>query len=114
MVFPSKFEAASFPIWDAFLAGVPVACSNVTSLPQQVGDAALIFDPDDALSMANAIERLWTTPLLCNTLVERGRANVARFTWRRTARHFRAHYRRILGHPLDDDDMQLLSSPPLM
>ena len=43
VVVPTLFESASFPIWEAFQRGVPVACSTVTALPRQVGDAALLF-----------------------------------------------------------------------
>jgi alpha-1,3-rhamnosyl/mannosyltransferase len=114
VVIPTKFEAASFPIWDAFLAGTPVACSNVTSLPQQVGKEALLFDPEDTGAIADAIQKLWTDPLLCKKLVAGGRANVTRFTWSRTVRHFRAHYRRIAGRLLTDEDWQILQAPPLL
>lgn len=112
VIIPSKFEAASFPLWEAFLAGTPAACSNVTSLPQQAGDAALVFDPEQPENIAAAIHRLWTNEVLCNTLVENGKKKVARFNWDRTARTFRAHYRRIAGRALTDEDRQLLASMP--
>lgn len=112
VVIPSRFEAASGPLWEAFTAGVPAACSSVTSLPTQAGDAALIFDPDDLDRMADAIVRLWTDPRLCETLVVRGRKRVAGFTWDRTARKFRARYRRLAGWPLSDEDWTLLTAPP--
>jgi len=114
VVIPSKFEAASFPLWDAFLSGVPAACSTVTSLPKQAGDAALLFDPDSPEEMADAIQRLWTDAELRATLVARGESSVSRFTWERTARHFRAHYRRIAGRALTEADVELLSAPPLL
>ncbi len=113
-VIPTRFEAASFPVWEAFLAGTPVACSNVTSLPEQAGDSAILFGPDDTVAMADAVRRLWTDEALCRTLVERGRANVSRFSWDRTARMFRAHYRSIAARSLSDDDRALLSAPPLL
>jgi glycosyltransferase involved in cell wall biosynthesis len=114
VVIPSKFEAASFPLWEAFLAGVPVACSNVTSLPRQAGDAALIFDPDRPEEIAEAILSLWTEEALRRTLGERSKMNVARFTWDRTARAFRAHYRRLANRPLTQEDRELLAAPPLL
>jgi glycosyltransferase involved in cell wall biosynthesis len=95
VVIPSRFEAASAPLWEAFLAGVPAACSNVTSLPQQAGDAALVFDPDDVAAMAAAILRLWTDGDLRDRLVHRGRIQVAELQWDTTARLFRTHYRRL-------------------
>ncbi len=108
---PTKFEAVSFPMWEAFLAGVPVACSRVTSLPAQAGDAALLFDPDDVEEMGEAIRRLWTEAELRAELAERGRRRVAGFSWERTARRFRAHYRRLAGRRLEAEDERLLREP---
>jgi glycosyltransferase involved in cell wall biosynthesis len=113
VVIPTKFEAGSFPLWEAFLMGVPAACSNVTSLPEQAGSAALLFDPDKPEEIASQIYRLWTDDKLRSELVERGRQNVARFSWERTARVFRAHYRRIADEPLNDEDIALLTAPSL-
>ncbi len=47
VVIPTLYEAASFPLWEAFSSGAPAACSNVTSLPEIAKDAAVIFDPND-------------------------------------------------------------------
>ena len=113
VVVPTLFEAAGGfgPIAEAFLAGRPVACSNVTSLPDEVGDAALVFDPLDVPDMAESIERLWTDPALCDQLAERGRLKVARYDWVRTARIFRAHYRQIAERQVTDEDKALLAAP---
>lgn len=113
VVIPTRFEAASFPLWEAFLAGAPAACSNVTSLPEQAGDAALVFDPDRPEEMASAVRRLWLDSSLRERLARNGRENVKRFSWERTARIFRAHYRRILGTPLDGEDRLLVGAPPI-
>ncbi|MBI3745844.1 MAG: glycosyltransferase family 4 protein [Chloroflexi bacterium] len=108
VVVPTLFEAASGPLWEAFASGVPAACSNVTSLPEQAGGAALIFDPKDPTAIADAVARLWTDAALRVELVERGRANVGRYSWDTTARLFRAHYRRVararLSHEGDQQD----------
>ena len=114
VVIPTKFEAASFPLWEAFLAGAPAACSNVTSLPEQAGDSALIFDPDRPEQIADAIYRLWMDAELRRILVQKGTANVSRFTWDRTARTFRAHYRRIANRSLTEEDRELVSAPLLL
>ena len=114
VVIPTLFEAASGPLNDAFLAGVPAACSNVTALPRQAGDAALVFDPREPAAIARAIRQLWTDEPLRQTLITRGRARVAQFSWDRTARHFRAHYRRIGGRPLTNEDRRFLSDEPLL
>lgn len=114
VIIPTLFEAASVPLNDAFLAGAPAACSNVTSLPQQAGDAALVFDPYDVTSIASAIARLWTDAPLRQRLAAKGRERVAQFTWERTARHFRALYRMIAQRQLTDEDRAMLSQPPLL
>jgi glycosyltransferase involved in cell wall biosynthesis len=112
MVVPTLFEAASFPVWEAFRAGTPVACSNVTSLPRQVGEAGLVFDPHSAASIADAVERLWTDPPLRERLSGLGRSRVRRFTWCETARRFAAVYRRAAGAELTDEDRHLLEEKP--
>ncbi|MGA2889974.1 MAG: glycosyltransferase family 1 protein [Terracidiphilus sp.] len=114
VIIPTLFEAGSFPLWEAFLTGKPAACSNVTSLPGQAGDAALIFDPYDVDEMAKAIERLWTERELCATLVARGKENLARYSWDTTARTFRALYRELGKRALSTEDEELLSRRPLM
>jgi len=114
VVIPTRFEAASFPLWEAFLAMAPTACSNVTSLPRQAGDAALTFDPDDVRQIASCLQRLWTDAGLRRELAQRGRDNVSRFSWQKTALGFRAHYRRILGLELTQQDTAILNEPPLL
>lgn len=112
VVIPTRFEAASSPLWEAFASGTPAACSRVTSLPDQAGDAALLFDPDAPAEIARAILRLWDDEPLRHQLAARGRGRVAEFTWDRTARLFRAHYRRLSGRPLTLEDRAQLAEPP--
>jgi glycosyltransferase involved in cell wall biosynthesis len=109
---PTLFEAASGPLNEAFMAGAPAACSNVTSLPEQAADAALVFDPYDARDIATALHRLWTEDELRRTLAARGKQRVSRFTWQRAAKHFRALYRRIANRPLSNEDREILDAPP--
>jgi glycosyltransferase involved in cell wall biosynthesis len=113
LVFPSLFEAAGGfgPVFEAFEIGVPVATSSATSLREQAGDAALVFDPTDVSDMAACLARLWNDEPLRTELVAKGRARVAQFTWDRVARTFRAHYRRIAGATLTPDDEAILSAP---
>jgi glycosyltransferase involved in cell wall biosynthesis len=114
VVVPTLFEAASGPVWEAFAAGAAVACSAVTSLPEQAGDAALLFDPRDERSIAEAVGRLWSDDDLRRELGRRGRERVRPFTWERTARHFRALYRRLAAHSLSEEDLALVEAPPLL
>jgi glycosyltransferase involved in cell wall biosynthesis len=112
VVVPSLFESTSAPLWEAFQCGIPAACSNVTSLPDQAGDAALVFDPRDPDDIARAIQRLWADDALRERLITAGRVRVSMFTWEHTARLFRAHYRRIAGRHLDAADEALIEAPP--
>ena len=72
MVMPTLFESDSFPIYEAWSEGVPVTCSDVTSLPDQVRDAALLFDPHQVASISNAVRAMTGDEALRNRLRERG------------------------------------------
>jgi glycosyltransferase involved in cell wall biosynthesis len=109
VVIPTMFEAASFPMFEAFALSAPVACSNVTSLPEQAGDAALLFDPESLEEIADAIWRLWTEPALREAMIARGHRRIGSRTWRDVARTFRAHYRWIGGRELMEEDRDLVS-----
>ena len=109
VVVPTLFEAASGPVFEAWAEGIPVACSTVTSLPQQVGDAALLFDPHSVGSIADAIKQMAVDEEFRTSLVQRGARRLKDFSWNRTARAYRAAYRRAAGWPLDENDIELLS-----
>jgi glycosyltransferase involved in cell wall biosynthesis len=113
LVFPSRFEGWGLPVCEAFSAGIPVASSSATGLPDLVGDAGLIFDPDDTEQIADRALRLWRDPELRETLAGRGKRRGAEFSFDRTAKLFQAHYRRIAQQPLSEEDRILLASPPL-
>jgi len=85
-VFPSLYEGFGLPVLEAMARGVPVACSDASSLPEVAGDAALMFDPNDHAAIAEALQRLLGDPVLVATLRARGLARVRDFTWERTAR----------------------------
>jgi glycosyltransferase involved in cell wall biosynthesis len=112
LVFPSRFEGWGLPVCEAFSAGLPVASSTSTGLPDLVGDAGLLFDPDSTDQIADAVQRLWTDEDLRRDLAERGRRRSELFSWDHTARLFRAHYRRIGGQSLAEEDRILLAAPP--
>ena len=112
LVFPSLFEGWGLPVCEAFDAGLPVASSTATGLPDVVGDAGLMFDPDDTQGMAAEVLRLWQDAGLRASLRERGRERAALFSFDRTARLFRAHYRRIGQRSLSEEDRILLAAPP--
>ena len=109
VVIPTLFEAASGPVFEAWQEGVPVACSTVTSLPEQAGDAALLFDPFSVEAIADAVRRMATDKDLRAELVGKGELRLQDFSWERTAKAYRAVYRRAARRPLTDEDRWLLS-----
>jgi glycosyltransferase involved in cell wall biosynthesis len=72
LVMPTLFESVSMPIWEAFHLGCPVVSSNVCALPEQVGDAGLIFDPYNIEDMAEKIFIIWTNENLRSELINKG------------------------------------------
>jgi len=112
LIFPSRFEGWGLPVCEAFDAGLPVASSTATGLPDVVGDAALLFEPDDVAAMARQLHRLWTDAELRSDLRERGERRAGEFSLDHTARLFRAHYRQVGRRVLTEEDRILLASPP--
>jgi glycosyltransferase involved in cell wall biosynthesis len=94
-VFPSLYEGFGLPPLEAMASGTPVVTSNVSSLPEVVGDAAVLVDPTDAESIADGLRRVLTDPALAASLVERGLARAAEFSWERSVRQIRAIYGEI-------------------
>jgi glycosyltransferase involved in cell wall biosynthesis len=86
VVFPSLTEGFGLPVLEAMARGVPVACSDRSSLPEVGGSAVLYFDPTSVESIAEATGRLVREPGLRRDLAERGRVRAARFTWAGCAR----------------------------
>jgi glycosyltransferase involved in cell wall biosynthesis len=97
MVLPSLYEGFGIPLLEAMGAGTPVVTSNVSSMPEIAGDAALLVDPFDVESIAGAMARLLEDQVLARRLAARGRERAKQFSWERAARETFAVYARVLG-----------------
>ncbi len=96
LVMPSLYEGFGLPVVEAQHAGVPVACSQASSLPEVAGEGALLFDPLSVEQMAAAIRRCLTDMPLRERLIRLGTENLKRFDWERTARETLKVYRLAL------------------
>ncbi len=86
LVYPSRYEGFGLQVLEAMAAGTPVLTSNVSALPEVAGDAAVLVDPADVVSIAGGMENLLRDDELRKDLRERGRARAERFSWEETAR----------------------------
>ena len=93
LVFPSLYEGFGQPTLEAMACGCPVACSDVTALPETVGGAACLFDPTNVDAIANGIREVLDRPDHWRAL---GLARAAQFSWSATARGTEAVYRELL------------------
>ncbi len=86
LVLPSFYEGFGMQILEAFDAGVPVATSNVSSMPEVAGDAAVYFDPANTGDIANAIKIVLTDKSLADNLRTKGKERLKKFSWDKCAR----------------------------
>ncbi|HMK12459.1 MAG TPA: glycosyltransferase family 1 protein, partial [Acidimicrobiales bacterium] len=110
LVFPSLFEGFGFPVLEAFMAGLPVACASATSLAELAGPAAIQFDATSTESIAAALHEVWEDDARRDELVSLGRARASRYTWEHLARSCRALYRAAAALPLEASDRTLLEA----
>ncbi|MDP2266675.1 MAG: glycosyltransferase family 1 protein [Thiobacillus sp.] len=95
-VYPSLYEGFGIPPLEAMSLDCPVACSNTSSIPEVVGDAAAYFDPADSEAIRVALEAVLGSPVLCASLVERGGLRRELFSWRRCAQETVDIYRKVV------------------
>ena len=97
IIIPTLFESYSLPIWEAMRLGIPVASSNIDALPNQVGNAGLLFDPLNIESISTAIESIWSDAVLREKLSKASINRTADFTPVYFAKAFCALYQKIIG-----------------
>jgi glycosyltransferase involved in cell wall biosynthesis len=95
-LFPSLEEGFGIPVLEAIAAGTPVVTSNVSSMPEVGGDAALYVDPHDPADIAQKVVQAAEDSTTRASLVQKGLARAGKFTWRRTAEATLAVYEEVL------------------
>ena len=98
-VFPSLYEGFGLPPLEAIASGTPVVASNVSSLPEVLGDAALLVDPLNAAAIADGITRIIADDDLRAELRRRGLARAGDFSWEQSVKQVRRIYEEIEGEP---------------
>jgi glycosyltransferase involved in cell wall biosynthesis len=98
--FPSLYEGFGLPPLEAMACGTPVVTSNISSLPEVVGEAALLVDPYSVEDIANGMARVLDDDTLRAALVRRGRERVQHFSWERSVKAIHECYMRVLGVPV--------------
>lgn len=86
LAFPSLHEGFGFPVLEAQSAGVPVVCSNTSSLPEVAGDGAILVNPLDEQAIGDGLFQAMRDPVIRSRLIAAGMRNVARFNWQDCAR----------------------------
>ena len=96
-VFPSLYEGFGLPPLEAMASGTPVVTSNVSSLPEVAGDAAILVDPYDVSSIVDGVRRVLTDPLLADELRRKGLTRARDFSWERSVTRTHDIYRLVGG-----------------
>jgi glycosyltransferase involved in cell wall biosynthesis len=96
-VFPSLYEGFGYPPLEAMASGVPVVTSSTSSLPEVVGDAAELVNPENIFDITRGMREVLLNTSHRHHLIERGRKRVHRFNWNETARQVLEVYREVCG-----------------
>jgi glycosyltransferase involved in cell wall biosynthesis len=97
LAYPSLYEGFGFPVAQAMACGVPVLTSNVSSLPEVTGEAALLVDPLSVEEIGNGLKLLLESPRLRAELSAKGRQRAERYRWPRCARESLEFLREVAG-----------------
>ena len=100
LVYPSRYEGFGLPLLEAMACGTPVIAARTSSIPEVVGDAAVLLDPDDEEAWIAAIERVLEDAPHRARLRDAGLSRAREFSWRRTAEETARVYRELLNSRL--------------
>ncbi|MFH1423291.1 MAG: glycosyltransferase, partial [Planctomycetota bacterium] len=95
VVQPSLYEGFGFPVLEAMAAGTPVICSNVSSLPEIAGDAAVLVAPRNVKEIGKAILSVYGNKELSKTLINKGFERIKKFTWLQCAEKTLQVYKKV-------------------
>ncbi len=96
MVYPSFYEGFGIPVLEAMTSGVPVICSNTSSLPEVGGDAPLYIDPYSKDSLKKALISVFNNEDLRKTMIAKGLKQAKKFSWQKSARKLNEFYQNLL------------------
>lgn len=105
-VYPSTFEGFGLPVLEAMACGTPVITTNVSSLPEVAGDAAILISPDDIPALRQALRSLLSDQALHTELSGRALARSKEFSWRKTAEMTAEIYRNVLHNRVDSNQRE--------
>ncbi|MEE9437908.1 MAG: glycosyltransferase family 1 protein [Saprospiraceae bacterium] len=95
LTYVSLFEGFGIPILEGMSSGIPVITSNISSMPEVAGDAALLVDPKNPKSIADAMYKVVNDKNLRADLIKKGEKRIGNFSWQKTGSHIYSHLKRI-------------------
>ncbi len=111
LAFVSKYEGFGIPILEAFHTGTPVITSRAGSCEEVAGDAAVLIDPDDPVSISSGVEQTLEDPELCRLLVDKGKKRSQQFSWERAVSRTLAAFDRITELPRNHPSLEIRDYP---
>jgi glycosyltransferase involved in cell wall biosynthesis len=109
LVFPSLYEGFGLPVLEAMACGTPVVSSNSSSLPEVLGDAGVLCEPDDRLAFSDAMSHILSDRMFAAFLSGKGKSRAMQFSWENAAQAYAAAIEELLESDLSGDSLVLQS-----